>query len=62
MAGKIMFETATTCTGVIASVKQDRSIRHDPIPMETPQREGRPSPYCRQCGLGWTNAIHIRPI
>lgn len=46
--------------GVLASVKQDRSIPHDPVPQETPEREGRPSLYCRQCGLPWTATVHRR--
>jgi hypothetical protein len=47
-------------SGVLESVKQDRSIHHDPVPMETPQREGRPSLYCRECGLAWTHSVHVR--
>ena len=44
--------------GVLRDSMVDRHNFHAPVPQETPEREGRPSRYCRKCGLRWENEIH----
>lgn len=39
-------------------VAMDRHNYHVAVPQETPEREGRPSMYCRRCGLRTENKIH----